>query len=141
MKVSEVMSSDPIVVPPDKSLRDAAEMMSNVDVGVLLVGEGDKLVRMVTDRDICVRGVGGGMGLDSPVREVMSDDVRYCFDTDDCDEIARNMGEQQVRRMPVVNHDKRLVGVLSLGDIAVRAAGPEAGKALSDIAKPGGAPH
>lgn len=139
MKVSEIMSSDPIVVAPDKSLRDTAAMMADVDVGFLLVGEGDELVGMVTDRDICVRGVGQGMGLDSAVREVMTADVRYCFDTDECESIVQNMGDQQVRRMPVVNSDKRLVGVLSLGDIAVRDAGTRAGQALSGIAQPGGA--
>ena len=139
MKVSEIMSSDPIVVAPDKSLRDTAAMMADVDVGFLLVGEGDELVGMVTDRDICVRGVGGGMDLDNPVREVMTGDVRYCFDTDECEAIVQNMGEEQVRRMPVVNSDKRLVGVLSVGDIAVRDVGTKAGQALSGIAQPGGA--
>jgi signal-transduction protein with cAMP-binding, CBS, and nucleotidyltransferase domain len=112
-------------------------MMSDVDAGVLPVGENDRLVGMITDRDIAVRAVAQGKGPDTPLREVMTADVKYCFEDEDTDQVARNMGDQQVRRRPVVNRDKRLVGILSLGDLAVMQGGQPAGEALTDIFAPG----
>jgi CBS domain-containing protein len=112
--------------------------MSDVDAGVLPVGENDRLVGMITDRDIAVRAVAQGKGPDTPVREVMTADVKYCFEDEATDQVARNMGDQQVRRLPVVNRDKRLVGILSLGDLAVMQGGQPAGEALTDISRPGG---
>jgi CBS domain-containing protein len=93
---------------------------------------------MITDRDIAVRAVAQGKGPDTPVREVMTTDVKYCFDDEDTDQVARNMGDQQIRRLPVVNRDRRLVGILSLGDLAVMQGGQPAGEALTDISRPGG---
>jgi CBS domain-containing protein len=139
MKVSEAMTRDVRVSNPDQTIQDAAKMMSDVDAGVLPVGESDRLVGMITDRDIAVRAVALGKGPQTPVREVMTSDVKYCFDDQDTEEVAQNMGDLQVRRLPVVNRDKRLVGVLSLGDLATsRGAADEAGEALSEISRPGG---
>jgi CBS domain-containing protein len=138
MRVPEAMTRDVRVARPDQTIQDAAKMMSDVDAGVLPVGENDQLVGMITDRDIAVRGIARGKGPDTPVREVMTADVKYCFDDEDTDQVARNMADQQVRRLPVVNRDKRLVGILSLGDLAVMQGGQPAGEALAGISQPSG---
>lgn len=139
MKVGECMTRDVRIASPDETLREAARAMADLDAGVLPVGENDRLVGMITDRDIAVRGIGDGKGPDSKVREVMSQDVRYCFEDDDADDVLENMGEQQVRRMPVLNADKRLVGIISIGDLAGREEPRRSGEALSEISRPGGA--
>jgi CBS domain-containing protein len=138
MRVSEAMTRDVRVISPGQSIHDAALMMLEIDAGVLPVGENDRLVGMITDRDIAVRAVAYGKNPLTPVREAMSYEVKYCFDDEDTDDIARNMGDLQVRRLPVVNRDKRLVGILSLGDLATKESGRKAGEALSNIAQPGG---
>ena len=111
--------------------------MAGLDAGVLPVGEKDHLVGMITDRDIAIRGIGQGKGPDAKVRDVMTEDVKYCFEDQDLKEVTRNMADIQVRRLPVLNRDKRL-GILSLGDIAISADGKDAGKALRGISRPGG---
>jgi len=139
MKVSDAMTRDVRVASPNQTIQDAAKMMSDVDSGVLPVGENDRLIGMITDRDIAVRAVAQGKGPQTLVREVMTDHVHYCFDDEDTDEVTRKMADSQVRRLPVVNRDKRLVGILSLGDVATsRDGADEAGEALSDISRPGG---
>jgi len=138
MLVSEAMTRDVQVASPRQTIRDAARIMTEIDAGVLPVGENDRLVGMITDRDIAVRAVAQGKGPDTAVREVMTEDVKYCFEDEELEHVAHNMGEIQVRRLPVVNRDKRLVGILALGDIAV-ALGPEpAGVAIEGISRPGG---
>ena len=139
MKVSDCMTRDVRVAAPTQSLRDAAQLMAELDVGILPVGENDRLVGMITDRDIAVRGVARGRGPDSHVREVMTDAVKYCYADQSIEEVSRNMGDVQVRRMPVVDREKRLVGIISLSDIANgEGATDEAGEALRDISQPGG---
>jgi CBS domain-containing protein len=138
MRVSEAMTRDVRMASPDQTIQDAARMMADADAGALPVSEGDRLVGMITDRDIAVRAVADGKGPQTRVREVMSPEVKYCFDDDDTDAVARNMAEIQVRRLPVVNHDKRLVGIIALADIAITDGGRPAGEALSGISKPGG---
>jgi CBS domain-containing protein len=138
MKVGDCMTRDVRIASPDESLRDAAKAMGELDAGVLPVGENDRLVGMITDRDIAVRGVAQGKGPDAKVREVMSNEVRYCFDDDDADEVLENLGELQLRRMPVLNRDKRLVGIISIGDLAASEEPKRAGEALSEISRPGG---
>ena len=138
MKVSEAMTRDVRVANPDQSIREAARTMAEIDTGVLPVGESDRLVGMITDRDIAIRAVAEGKGPDTPVREVMTQDVKYCFEDEDTDHVARNMADQQVRRLPVVNRDKRLVGILSLGDLAVMQGAGPAGEALTGVSQPGG---
>jgi CBS domain-containing protein len=138
MKVKDVMSHDVEVVNPEETIQDAAAAMERIDAGVLPVGENDRLVGMITDRDIAVRAVAKGHAPDTKVREIMTKDVKYCFEDDDVDEVCGNMSDIQVRRMPVLNNDKRLVGIISLGDIARREEPEHAGHALQGIAQPGG---
>jgi len=140
MQVSEVMSGEVQIADPNQPIRDAARLMAEIDAGVLPVGENDKLVGMITDRDIAIRAVAADKGPATPIREVMSKDVKYCFEDDDLDDIAQNMADIKVRRLPVLNHEKRLVGILSLGDIALtEGPGPSnAGSALCGISEPGG---
>ncbi|HKF99730.1 MAG TPA: CBS domain-containing protein, partial [Xanthobacteraceae bacterium] len=95
---------------------------------------------MITDRDIAIRAVAAGKSPDTPVREIMSAEVKYCFEDDDLNEIAQNMADNQLRRLPVLNHDKRLVGIVSLGDMALTDGPVNAGSALCGISEPGG-PH
>lgn len=102
------------------------------------VGENDRLVGMITDRDIAIRGIATGKGPDAKVRDVMSKEVRYCFDDEDIDDVLHNMRDLKVRRMPVLNRDKRLVGIVSLGDLATNGESAETGEALSGISQPGG---
>jgi CBS domain-containing protein len=135
MLVSEAMTTDVKVANPNQSIRDAAHVMAQIDAGVLPVGEHDHLVGMITDRDIAV---GAGMGPDTPIREIMSEEVKYCYEDDDLDEVAENMADIKVRRLPVLDRDKRLVGILSLADLALADGARSAGSALCGISEPGG---
>lgn len=139
MKVSDVMSRDVHIIDPERTIREAAEIMKKHDIGALPVADGDKLIGMITDRDIAIRGVGEGKGQDAKIRAVMSKEVKYCFDDEDVDHICENMAELKVRRLPVMNRGKRLVGILSLGDLAIETPHQHAGKALHGISQPGGA--
>jgi CBS domain-containing protein len=139
MRVSEAMTREVRVATPGQTIRDVAKIMGEIDAGSMPVGENDRLVGMITDRDIAIRGVAQGKGPDTPVREVMSDSkVLYCFEDDDLNDVAKNMGSEQVRRLPVVNKDKRLVGIVSIGNIAQNES-KSAGKAVKGVTKPGGA--
>jgi CBS domain-containing protein len=133
MQVNEAMTSDVKIANPNQTIRDAARLMAQIDAGVLPVGENDRLVGMITDRDIAIRAVGAGKGPQTPVREVMSSEVMYCFEDDDLDEVVQNMADIKVRRLPVLDRDKRLVGILSLGDIALTEGAGSAGSALCGI--------
>jgi CBS domain-containing protein len=138
MRVSEAMTREVRLATPGQSIRDAAKMMAEIDAGALPVGENDRLIGMITDRDIAIRAVAAGKGPDTPVRDVMStEQVLYCFDDEDLDHVAKNMSDEQVRRLPVVNREKRLVGIVSLGDLANRER-KAAGKAVTGVSKPGG---
>jgi len=139
MRVSEAMTREVRVANPDQSIREVAKIMAEIDAGVMPVGDNDRLVGMITDRDIAIRAVGEGKGPDTPVREVMStEQVLYCYEDEDLDHVAKNMSEQQVRRLPVVSRDKRLVGIVSLGNLAQKE-GRSANKAVKGVTKPGGA--
>jgi CBS domain-containing protein len=138
MRVSEAMTRDVRVATPGQSIRDVAKMMAEIDAGAMPVGENDRLIGMITDRDIAIRAVAQGKGPDTPVRDVMSSEqVLYCYDDEELERVASNMGDKQVRRLPVVNRDKRLVGILSLGDLANRER-KAASRAVSGVSKPGG---
>jgi len=113
MKVREAMTSDVSLTSPTQSIREAARLMAEQDIGALPVGENDRLIGMVTDRDIAVRAVAKGLGPDTKIRDVMSQEVMYCFDDEDLEDAALNMGGVKVRRLPVLNRDKRLVGSLN----------------------------
>jgi CBS domain-containing protein len=138
MRVNECMTRDVTIASPQDTICDAAKMMADCDAGVLPVGENDRLVGVITDRDIAVRAVAEGKDPSAKIRDVMSAEVRYCFEDDDIDAVLRNMGELQVRRLPVLDRDKRLVGIVSLSDLATNGEAADAGKALTDIARPGG---
>jgi CBS domain-containing protein len=135
MKIHEVMSTQVRVANPNETIQHAARDMAGNDAGILPVGENDRLVGMLSDRDMVVRGIAEGKGPDAMVRDVMSKKVRYCFDDQEVGQVAQNMAELQVRRLPVLNRDKRLVGIVSLGDIAHC---DEAAAALKGISRPGG---
>lgn len=138
MKVGDCMTRDVEIANPEQSIREVAQMMGRLDAGVMPVADNDRLVGMITDRDIAVRGVALGKGPDAKVRDVMSREVKYCFDDDDVEDVLDNMGDLRVRRLPVLNRDKRLVGIVSLGDLARNGEVAEAGEALSGISQPGG---
>jgi CBS domain-containing protein len=138
MRVSEAMTREVRVANPTQSIREVAQIMSEIDAGSMPVGENDRLVGMITDRDIAIRAVALGKGPDTPVREVMSKEVKYCFDDEDLEHVAENMGELQVRRLPVVNREKRLVGIVALGDIALNEDNETTGETTADVSKPGG---
>jgi CBS domain-containing protein len=139
MKVREAMTRDVRLVKPDQPISEAASLMAELDIGVLPVEENDRLVGMITDRDIAVRAVAVGRGPDTPVADVMSREVKYCFEDQSIDEVTQNMGELRIRRLPVLTRDKRLIGILSLGDLAIdEGARDEAGEALGGISRPGG---
>ena len=139
MKIKEIMTEDVALADPEMTIADAARMMARCDAGALPVGEGDRLVGMVTDRDIAIRAVAKDLALDTPVREVMSKEVLYCFADEDIEHVADNMGAQQVRRLPVLDREKRLVGIVSLGDLALHSKPKTSGQAISAISQPGGA--
>lgn len=131
MQVSEVMSRQVDLIDPNTMIREAAKKMRDDRVGALPVGENDRLVGMVTDRDIIVRAIAEERGLGTTaVREVMSKGVFYCFDDASLDEAGRAMAEHQVHRLPVLNHDKRMVGILAIADIA--RAGNEGAEAAKN---------
>lgn len=140
MQAQELMTRDVSIASPDETLRKAAKRMAELDVGALPVSENDRLVGMVTDRDIAVRGIAEGRGPKAKVREVMTPAIKYCFEDQEVDEIAANMADIQLRRLPVVDRDKRLVGILSLGDIATSGDPDKATEALSGISRPANSP-
>ena len=138
MKVSECMTKDVKLASPDDTIEQAAKMMAAVDAGAIPVGENDHLVGMITDRDIAVRAIAHGKGPKAKIRDVMTPEILYCFEDEELDHVARNMGETKVRRLPVVNREKRLVGIIALGDIAHEQGGKATGRTLNRISQPGG---
>lgn len=136
MKIKNIMSKDVEIVAPEDSIETAARLMRDRDVGILPVGKGDRLVGMVSDRDLVVRCLADGKSGDGlSVRDVMSgDQVLYCFEDDTAEDVAANMAGNRVRRLPVLNRDKRLVGIVSLGDLSARGPTAESGRALGSIA-------
>jgi CBS domain-containing protein len=143
MRISEVMTREVRIAGPDDTLGDAAKLMAQLDAGVLPVANSERLIGMVTDRDIAIRGIGAGLGPSAKVSEVMTEDVKYCYEDDLCADVAKNMGDIQVRRLPVVDRNKRLVGIVSLGDLAVTMIpdGETIGDSLAGISRPAAAAH
>lgn len=135
--VSDVMTRGVRTLSPDDSLRLAAQAMEEMAIGAIPVCDGQRLVGMVTDRDLVVRGLAQGLPPERTLlREVMSPQVQWCYEDQSIEEAAQLMCDAQIRRLPVVDHDKRLVGLLSLGDVAVRAGPEDAAQALQDISQP-----
>jgi CBS domain-containing protein len=138
MKVSEVMTRDVQTVRPDQSARDAARFMLQADAGAIPVTDGERLIGMITDRDIAVRGVAEGHGPDTPVRELMTNDVVSARVEDNIDDVAVRMSEAQVRRLPVIDDQQKLCGIISLADLTQRADTGDAEQALEGVSEPGG---
>jgi CBS domain-containing protein len=138
MNVSEVMTRDVKIASPEDTLQHAAQMMEGIDAGVLPIGEKDRLVGILTDRDITLRGVARGKVPGTcKVREVMSSSIKYIYEDETVESAAKNMGELQIRRLPVLDRKKRLVGIVSLGDLALRNTA-SAGKALKGVSQSSG---
>jgi CBS domain-containing protein len=138
MQVHDIMTAHVEVIHPDATLKEAAEKMSRLDIGPLPVCDGEQLVGMLTDRDITIRAVAKGCDPKTTrVREAMTSEVVYCFDDQDVKTAAQMMEMRQIRRIPVVNRDKRLVGIVSLGDLAVETGDRErAGRTLERVSEP-----
>ncbi len=131
MKVAELMTSKVHLASPGESLRKVAKRMAADGVGFLPVGENDRLVGTITDRDIVVRAVAEGKEGNATVADVMTRDVKYCFEDEEIEDVVQNMGNIQARRLPVVNRDKRLVGVISLADAVLKDDPATVGVALT----------
>ena len=138
MKVSEVMTRDVQTVRPDQPVQQAASFMLNADAGSIPVTDGGRLIGMITDRDIAVRGIAKGYGPETPVRDLMTNDLVCARIDEDIEEVANRMSEAQVRRLPVVDEQERLCGIVSLGDLAREADPDTAEQALEGVAQPGG---
>jgi CBS domain-containing protein len=138
MKVSDVMTSDVQTVRPDESAQQAASFMLSADAGSIPVVDGDRLVGMITDRDIAVRGIAKGYGPETLVRDLMTDDLVVVRTDDDLEQVASRMSEAQVRRLPVIDENERLCGIVSLGDLALEDDGESAHQALEGVSERGG---
>lgn len=139
MKIAEVMTPSPEVVTPEQPIQEAARRMLDADTGALPVGDGQRLIGMVTDRDITVRAVAEGRGPDTPVREVMSEKLLFAWDDQDVDEVAMQMSDAQVRRMPILSRQgEALVGMVSIADLVQSNQGEAAGVAVAGVTEPGG---
>lgn len=135
MNIRDVMTKDVKVVGRDTTLQEIAQQMRSLDVGALPVCDGERLVGMVTDRDITVQAVAAGRDPKSTrASDVMSGDVRWCFEDDDVDAAAEAMRVAEVRRLPVVDRDKRLVGIVALADL-VRADGANGQRAVEGVSR------
>ena len=135
MRVREIMTNEVKLLSPGDSIQQAACRMRDEGIGSLPVGSTDQLIGYVTDRDIVVRAVSAGMALSSPVREIMTDRLLYCFEDDEVEAVAETMALNQVRRLPVLTREMRLCGVVSLGDIATKGDDEAAEEALAEISE------
>jgi CBS domain-containing protein len=135
MQIREIMSRDVHLVHPGDPIREAARQMRDHDIGSLPVADGDRLVGYLTDRDIVIRAIADGGGADATVREAMSDRILYCFEDEPVESVAENMARNQIRRLPVLTREKRLCGIVALGDIARHGADEPAEHALEGISQ------
>jgi CBS domain-containing protein len=135
--LKNLMSRDVKVISPEMTIGDAARKMRDGDFGMMPVGEDDRMIGSISDRDIAIRAVAEGKDAGTKVRDVMSEGIAWAYEDDTVEQAAKIMSERQVRRLPVVNRDKRLVGIVALGDFAVeRSEIKPAAEALSEISKP-----
>ena len=136
-QLKDLMSRDVKVVGPDVTIADAARMMRDGDFGMLPVSDNDRMIGTISDRDIAIRAVAEGKGADTKVRDVMSEGIAWAYEDDSVEKATKLMSERQIRRLPVVDRDKRLTGIVALGDFAVERSQIEpAAQALSEISKP-----
>jgi len=138
MKISEVMTTELETISADQTAREAAAFMLRADAGSIPVCEGDKVIGIITDRDIAVRGVAEGRGPDTPVSELMSDGIICAREDEDIATVAQRMSEEQVRRLPVLDAEERLIGIVSLGDLARETSTRTAEQALEGVSALGG---
>ena len=143
MLVKELMTRKVELVEPNLSLKEAAEKMKNKDIGALPVGENDRLVGMLTDRDIAIRGVANGKDANqTKVRDCMTSEINYCYEDQTLEEVGKLMMVKKIRRLPVLNKNKKLVGICSLDDMAVKSGNPKlAGEVLKQISEKENRPH
>ena len=135
--IKELMSRNVQVINPDQTIQEAAQHMLNGNFGMMPVGEDDRMIGSISDRDITIRAVAGGMGPDTKVREVMSPGIHWAYEDDSVAKVASQMSKEQIRRLPIVNADKRLTGIVALGDFAVESKDiTVAGEALAEISQP-----
>jgi CBS domain-containing protein len=137
MKVSEVMTTEVETISSEQTAREAASFMLRADAGSIPVCEGDRVIGMITDRDIAVRGVAEGRGPDTPVSELMSDGIICAREDEDIETVAQRMSDEQVRRLPVLDAEERLIGIVSLGDLARETRGETAHEALEGVSASG----
>ena len=137
MKISEVMTTGVETVSADQTAREAASFMLRADAGSIPVCDGDKVIGMITDRDIAVRGVAEGRGPDTPVRDLMSDGIICAHEDEDVTDVAQRMSDEQVRRLPIVDSEDKLIGIVSLGDLVREARGETAHQAIEGVSAPG----
>ena len=135
-KIREVMTHKVHLASPNQTIKEIAREMADADVGSLPVGENDRLIGMITDRDIVLRAVAKGRDPQTTVRDVMTERIQYCFDDDDVLGVAENMAKTGVRRLPVLNHDKRLVGIVALSDVASCGESKATQTMLKGVAQP-----
>lgn len=133
-QIKDVMSTDFKWMAPDSPISQIAQEMRDRDCGFMPIGENNKLIGMITDRDITIRAVAEGKDpKTTQAHEIMTSKTFYCYDDQDVEEVCNNMGEIQVRRLPVVTRDKQLVGVVSMGDLAQKASSPNIGETEQQI--------
>jgi CBS domain-containing protein len=138
MKISEVMTTEVETIGAEQTAREAASFMLRADAGSIPVCDGGRVIGMITDRDIAVRGVAEGRGPDTPVSELMSDGIICAREDEDIATVAKRMSDEQVRRLPVLDADDKLCGIVSLGDLAREGRGETAEQALEGVSSPGG---
>ena len=138
MQIQEIMTRDVVTIHPEASVTEAARRMSERDVGMLPVCEGNEVIGVVTDRDITVRAIADGLDPNEiPVREIMTPEVVYCFETEDVQEAVQSMEKRQIRRIVILTHTQDLAGVLSIGDVAVDTGNQKlAGEVLQKVSEP-----
>ncbi len=135
--LKDVMSRNVQVISPDATMKEAAKQMRDGDFGMMPVGENDRMIGAISDRDIAIRAIADGKDTNTKVRDIMSEGIVWAYENDSVEDAARIMSDHQIRRLPIVNADKRLVGIVALGDFAVESADIRpAGEALSEISKP-----
>ena len=138
MKISEVMTTKVETISAEQTAREAADFMLRANAGSIPVCRGDRVVGMITDRDIAMRGIAEGRGPDTLISELMSEDVVWASENEDVRTVAQRMSNEQVRRIPVLDADEKLVGIVSLGDLARGTGASTAEKVLEGVSAPGG---
>ena len=140
MKVKDAMTTEVEIARPVDTIQQVARKMSELDTGVMPVCDGTRVQGIITDRDIAIRVVAEGGDINAPVSQYMTEDVEYAYESDDLDKVAKRMGDLQIRRMIVVDSNKDLAGIISLGDLAREGKAKTIGNVLEDISEPGDQP-